>query len=108
TVALTSDSVGADFASAMVTAINNQTSTTGVTAVNLASSDTGVAGNSIALVNTTGAAINVSVATAQLAAAGASGFEVFNTAGVSLAAGANGQITYTAPLGDASATITGN
>lgn len=93
-------------ASAMVAAINAKTSQTGVTAVFLGSVDTGAATVGIALVNATGAEIRVSVATANAGSAGANaGF--FGNTGGSVAAGQNGQIVYSAPLGESSKSISG-
>lgn len=94
------------FASAMITAINAKTTQTGITAVFLGTADTASANYSIALVNTTGAAVSVSVATANAGTAGASA-AVFGTIGASISAGQNGQIVYSAPLGNSSATISG-
>jgi len=102
---MSSTATVSDIGNGLVDAINAQTSQTGVKAVLLSSDDTGTANDSIALVNTTGAAINVSVATAQLTGVGATVFEVFNTSGASLAAGQNGQIIYSAPLGNTTATV---
>ncbi len=97
---LTTDA-GAE-ASALVTAINTDTTQTGVTAILLGSADTSVAsGYSIALVNTSGAAITVSVATADAGSTGLAN-NIFSTAGASIAAGQNGQIVFSTPLGTTS------
>jgi flagellin len=92
-------------ASALVTAINAKTTETGVTAVVLGSTNTGTAnGYSIGLVNTTGAAITVAVSTAAAGAVGADA-EFFGNVGGSIAAGQNGQVVFSAPLGDTSTTV---
>ena len=99
------------YVAALANAINSQTSQTGVTA-EVVSLGTTVSGSqfstpvtTIALVNTTGNAITVSVATANvsvLSSAGAtitgswSGMDIF--ANASIAAGQNGQIIYSSPL----------
>src|SRR5208337_193629 len=94
---------GGAVASVMMTAINAQTTNTGVTAVVVGSVETGVSsGYSIALVNTTGAAITVSVSTAN--AGTASAFAGIFGSGGSIAAGQNGQVVFSTPLGITSAT----
>jgi len=91
-------------AAVMVTAINAKSSQTGVTAVVVGSVETGSSSTySIALVNTTGAAITVSVATAN--AGTASGSAAFFATGGSIAAGQNGQVVFSTPLGDTSTTL---
>lgn len=94
-------------ASAMVAAINTKTTLTGVTAIYLSSVDTGTDSPSIALINTSGAAINVSVATVNAGTASAYA-AFFGTSGGSIAAGQNGQIVFSAPLGTTNATVSGN
>ncbi|MFQ5596580.1 MAG: flagellin [Nitrospiria bacterium] len=95
----------AELSSGMVTAINAQTANTGVTAVLLGSADSGAASSySVALVDTSGAAISVSVATAN--AGVASQFAAFfGTSGGSAGAGSNGQIIFSTPLGTTSRAI---
>lgn len=91
-------------ASAMVTAINAKTASTGVTAVILGSVETNAASTySIALVNTNGASITVSVATAN-AGLGSGQAAFFGTGSGSVSAGQNGQIVFTTPLGTTSVT----
>lgn len=104
TAALSAATSGA-MASALVTAINNKTSSTGVYAIVLASADMGAANTyGIALVNTTGAAVTVSVATAN--AGTASGYAAFfGTTGGSISAGQNGQIVFSTPYGTTSRSI---
>jgi flagellin len=86
-------------ASALAAAINDKSTSTGVYAVVLGTADTGTSGAAgIALVNTTGAAISVSVATANAGtASGQAAF--FGTSGGSVSAGKNGQVTFSTPLG---------
>jgi len=84
-------------ASALQTAINSITSQTGVTAIVLASAQTYISsGYTIALVNSTGAAITVAVATADVTTGGSDFVGFFGSN--SVAAGQNGQIVYTTPL----------
>src|SRR4030067_1108576 len=96
----------ANIASAMVTAINAKSTSTGVYAVVLSSKDVAVeSGYGIALINTTGAAISVSVATGNAGtASGFAGF--FGPSGGTVSAGQNGQIVYSTPLGTTSVTTT--
>lgn len=91
-------------ASSVVTAINAKTSQTGVTAVYLGTADTGADTSGIALVNSTGAEITVSVSTANSGTA-SSAAAYFGTTGGSISAGQNGQIVYSAPLGNSSKAI---
>jgi flagellin len=94
----------AAMASALVVAINAKSTSTGVYAVELGSADTG-ATTSIALVNTTGAAITISVATANMGAAGSGNVaNFFGTSGGSVSAGQNGQIIFSTPLGTSNIT----
>ncbi len=109
--------VGAAYITAMVNAINNQTTQTGVTAeaVSFASASNnfgGSAAETIALVNTTGAAITVSVATTDvtvLASDGVTNVSSTWTGNVltnaSIAAGQNGQIVFSSPLGVTSVSL---
>ncbi|MBI2877092.1 MAG: flagellin [Candidatus Tectomicrobia bacterium] len=93
-------------ASHLVTSINNQTTSTGVTAVLLSSVDTGASTFSIAFVNTTGAAINISVATANSGTASAANSFIFGaTRSASITAGQNGQIVFSAPLDTTTRTV---
>lgn len=96
-------------ASALVTAINAKSTSTGVYAVSLGTADmtdngTLPSGLSIALINTTGAAISVSVASAQVVNASVTNQNVFGTSGRTVAAGQNGQIVFSTPLGTTSVT----
>ncbi len=94
-------------AAGLVSAINDKTTSTGVYAVLLGSADTGTAGKySISLVNTSGAAITVSVATANAGTASALA-AYFGTSGGSISAGQNGQVTFSTPLGTSSRTTEG-
>ncbi len=101
-----------DYVTNLQTVINQQTAQTGVTAevVTLGSNSAGLATQafSISLVNTNGAAITVSVATADVTVAsnGAAWTgDVFTNN--SIAAGQNGQIVFSAPLGTTSVNIGG-
>ena len=78
-------------------AINAYSSTTGVTAEVLGSAFTGASGQyTIALVNTTGNAISVTVATADLNLGTTVGWtDPFGTNGNNITAGQNGQIVFT-------------
>lgn len=104
-------SLESNVASALVTAINNKTTQTGITAILLGSNDvdaaagTGSAG--IALINTNGAAITVSVATASIEVGNGGSVMTANYFGTggSVAAGQNGQITYSTPLGTTAITL---
>ncbi len=97
---------GAALASGLVTVINAKSTQTGVYATILGSADTGVAsGFSVALVNTTGAAISVSVSTSAVASTITA--NMFGSSGSTVAAGQNGQIVFSTPLGTTNVTTTG-
>lgn len=90
--------------SAIVDAINDKTSSTGAYAILLGSADTGASSTfGIALVNTTGAAISVSVATANAGTASANAAR-FGTSGGTVSAGQNGRVVFSTPLGTTSRT----
>ena len=92
-------------ASVLVTAINDKTSSTGVYAIILGTLDTISASVfSIALVNTTGAAISVSVATANAGTASAEA-AFFGITGGSVSAGQNGRVIFSTPLGTTSRSV---
>ncbi len=92
-----SGATAATNASQIAASINNVTSQTGVTAIVLGSAQTSAASSySIALVNTSGGAITVSVATADVSTGGSSFVGFFGNN--SIAAGQNGQIVYSTPL----------
>jgi len=100
-------SSGSVVAAALASAINAKSSSTGVYAIVLGSADIGSANTaSIALVNTTGAAITVSVATAN-AGAGSAVAAYFGATGGSVSAGQNGQIVLSSPFGTTSASTSG-
>lgn len=107
-VSIASTATGSTAASAitsvMVDAINNKTSSTGVYAVLLGTADTGSGSTfGIALVNTTGAAISVSVATANAGTASGNAAR-FGTSGGTVSAGQNGRVIFSTPLGTTSRT----